>query len=145
MFFGNGEGKHRGFKPQRTVGSNNVPGNKIHRRTTNKASHKQIYRIAVEGHGGIHLLNDPVLHDHNPVAHGHGLNLVVRYVNHGGLQPLVQAADFNAHLHPQFGIQVGQGFVKQKDLGLAHDCPAQCHPLPLSTGKGFGLAAQEFG
>ena len=64
-------------------------------------------------------------------------------VNHGGLQALVQANQLIAGVDPQGRIQIGQGFVKQKHLGLAHNGPAQCHPLALAARQGKRLAVQQ--
>ena len=44
------------------------------------------------------LLDDAVMHHHDLVGHGHGLDLVVRDVDGRGLEPLVQFLDLGAHL-----------------------------------------------
>ncbi|MNO93619.1 hypothetical protein D3C76_852220 [compost metagenome] len=41
------------------------------------------------------------------VGHGHRFDLIVSHVDHRGLQFFVQAQQFQAHLHPQGGIEVG--------------------------------------
>ena len=58
---------------------------------------------------------------HHAVGQGHGLNLVVGDVDHGRLQPLVQGRELVPHADAQGGVQIGQRFVEQKDLGLTHD------------------------
>jgi len=47
-----------------------------------------------------------------------------------------------AHRHAQLGIQVGQGFVKQKDFGVAHNGPANGYPLALTARELCGPALQ---
>ena len=99
--------------------------------------------MEVELQRGPDLLLQPVLHDHDAVAHGHGLDLVMGDVDDGGLEPIMEFFQLHPHLHPQLGIQVGEGLVEEEDLGLAHDGPAYGDPLALPAGKGFGLAVQE--
>jgi len=59
----------------------------------------------------------------DPVADGHGFRLVVRDVNHRGLQIALQTLDFDAHARAQPGVQVGQGLIEQEDLWGSHDGP----------------------
>ena len=65
------------------------------------------------------------------------------YVDEGGLQALMQLGDFGTHLHAQLGVQVGQRFVHQEDLGLTHDGTAQGNALALAAGQGLGLAVEQ--
>ena len=51
----------------------------------------------------------------------------------------LQGANLDPHLHPQLGVEVGQGFVEQKHLRLTHDRPAHRHPLPLPTRQRLGV------
>ncbi|PTX59649.1 hypothetical protein C8P63_11184 [Melghirimyces profundicolus] len=55
----------------------------------------------------------------------------------------MQLADLRPHLHPQFGVQVGQRFVHQEHLGFTHDGPAEGHPLALTPGECFGFSVQQ--
>jgi hypothetical protein len=89
------------------------------------------------------LLEDPGLHDRHPVAHGHGLGLVVGDIDGGGVEVVLDLGDLRAHLHPQLGVQVGQGLVHQEHLGLADDGPAHGHPLALAARELLGLALQQ--
>ena len=79
---------------------------------------------------------------HQAIAKGHGLNLIMGHIDRGHPQALLQFADFQPHLHPQFGIQVRQGFVKQEHLRIAHDGPPHGNPLTLATGQLPGFAVQ---
>ena len=54
----------------------------------------------------INLLQNSVIHHCDAAGHGHGLYLIVGYVNEGRLQFLVQFGDLRACLHAQFGVQV---------------------------------------
>ena len=46
--------------------------------------------VLVQLFRGADLLEDAVTHDHDPVAHGHGLDLVMRDVDHRRLETLVK-------------------------------------------------------
>ena len=81
------------------------------------------------------MLQNTHAHDCHPVAHGHGFDLIVRHVDGGGSKLFLQIGDLGAHLHPQFGVQVGEWFVHEKHLGFANDCTSHGHALTLSAGE----------
>ena len=115
----------------------------VHGRGADEARHELVLRVGVDLQRGADLLDEAVLHDHDPVAHGHGLDLVVGHVDHGGLQPVVELLQLGAHGHAQLGVQVGERLVEEEDLRLAHDGAADGHALALTAGQGAGLALQE--
>ena len=47
----------------------------------------------------------------------------------------MELGELEAHLHAQLGVEIGERLVEQKDLGLAHERPADRDPLALSAGK----------
>ncbi|MOA31031.1 hypothetical protein D3C78_1521660 [compost metagenome] len=60
-------------------------------------------------------------------------------IHHGGgstllLELIVQFDQLNAHRDPQLGIKVGQRFIEQKYLGLAHNGTADRYTLALAAG-----------
>jgi hypothetical protein len=77
------------------------------------------------------------------LAHRHRLDLIVGDVDGRDAKPPVQLDEFGPRLNAQFGVQVGQRFVHQKDLRLAHDGPAERDALPLTARKRLGLAIQQ--
>ena len=85
----------------------------------------------------------PSLHDGDPVAHRHRLDLVMGDIDGRRPQPMAEAPDLRAGLHPQLGVEVGERLVHQEDGRLADDRPAQGHPLPLATGERLRLAVEE--
>ena len=107
----------------------------IHRRRADETGHEQIGRVVVELQRRTDLLGLSGVHDHDLVGHGHGLDLVVRDVNGGGGEPLVQLLDLGAHLHPKFCVQIGQRLVEQEYLRVAHDRAAHGHALALAAGE----------
>ena len=58
-------------------------------------------------------------------------------------QLAVQLLNLQPGLYPQFGVQVGQRLIKQKQLRLAHDGPAHGHALTLPARQGARLAVQQ--
>ena len=97
----------------------------------------------VQLHGRTDLLDTPTVEHHNAVRQGHGLDLVMRHVNHGRAELAVQAGQFKPHLHPQGGVQIREWFVKQKHARLAHDGATDGHALALPARQRFGLALKQ--
>ena len=85
-----------------------------------------------------------VQHD-DAVGHGHGFDLVVGDVDHGGLELLVQFGDLEPHVDAQRGVEVGQRLVEQEGLGLAHDGAADGDALALAAGEGARAAVEIVG
>ncbi len=90
---------------------------------------------------GLHDLSH--VHDRQPVAHLHGLGLVVRHIDERRLQPLMQADDLVAQLCPHFCVQVRQRLVEQEHDRLAHHRPPQRHALALAAGQHARAAVEQ--
>ena len=103
------------------------------------------FRVVVERLGVVALLEHAGAHDRHPVAHGHGLDLVVGDVERGHAHPALDAADLGAHLHAQLGVEVGERLVHQEHARLAHDGPAHGNALPLAARELAGLAIDPLG
>ena len=84
---------------------------------------------------GADLFDTAGVHDDDTVCESHCLHLIVGHIYGRGPHLLMDALDLGAHLHAQLGIEIGQGFVEQKDLGVAHDRAPHCDALPLTAGK----------
>ena len=72
------------------------------------------------------------------VGHGHGLDLVVRHVDHGGVQTFVQPADFGTGLHAKRCVEIAQWLVEQEDVRIADDGAADGDALALSAREFLG-------
>jgi hypothetical protein len=59
--------------------------------------------------------------------------LVVRDVDGGGLQPLVEMLELNAGLVPEFRIEIAKRLVEEKQVRLAHEAPPDGDTLALSA------------
>jgi hypothetical protein len=117
---------------------------KIHGRRADEAGDELVGGLIVQLERLPHLLHHAVLHDDDPVAQRHGLDLIVGDVNGGGAETQMQFLQLDAHLHPQLGIEVRQRLVEQEHAGVAHDGAAQRHALTLPAGKLARLALQQF-
>ena len=115
----------------------------VHGRRADEAGDEQVVGTVVEVERGADLLDDAVMHDDDLVGHGHGLDLVVRHVDGGRLQALVQLLDLGAHGDAQFGVEVGQGLVEQEDLRVAHDGAAHGDALALAAGELARIAVEQ--
>ena len=91
------------------------------------------------------LLDDAVLHDHNAIAEGHGLGLVVGDVDERALDLVAQLDELGTHLVTQLGVQVGQRLVHQEDLRITHDGAADSDTLTLAARKRLGLTVEVLG
>jgi len=69
------------------------------------------------------LLQAAVAQHRHPVAERHRLFLVVRDVQHGRPELPVHPRQFGPRLHAQAGVEVGERFVQQERLRLAHHRP----------------------
>ena len=61
-------------------------------------------------------------------------------VDRGVAVLVVQAADLEAHLLAQVGVEIGQRLVEQQRLGLDHQRARQRHALLLAAGQLAGIA-----
>ena len=129
----------------RSLPSSSAPRHEVHGRRADEPGHEQVDRPVVELLRRCHLLQHAAAHDGHPVAEGQRLGLVVRHVDHGGAQPLLQPGHLGAGLHPELGVQVGQRLVHQERGRVADDGPAHGHPLPLAAGQVGRLAVQVLG
>ena len=73
--------------------------------------------------------------DHHPVGDGHGFALVVGYEDNRKTEFALEGLDLEPHTFAKFGVQVGQGFVQQHDLGVGDDGPCQSDTLLLPAGQ----------
>ena len=115
----------------------------VHLGRAEEPGHEQVGGVVVEVERRADLLDDAAVQHHDPVAEGHGLDLVVGHVDHRRAQLLVELGELDAHLHAQGGVEVGERLVEEEHLGLAHDGAADGHALPLAAGELAGRAVQQ--
>ena len=90
-----------------------------------------------------HLLDAAVLEHHDAVGQRHGLDLIVRDIDHGRVgHGVLELGDLDAGGHAQGGVEIGKRLVEQEDLGVAHDGAADGHALALAAGERLGQAVE---
>ena len=100
-----------------------------------KPATKVVGRVAVDLHRRADLHDAAVVHDADPLAHGHGLDLVVGDVDDGAAEPPVQLDQLGAHAAAQLGVEVGERLVEQVGDRVADQRAAERHPLALAAGE----------
>ena len=86
--------------------ASDCPFEQVHFRRADKAGDEGCRWLVVELHGRADLLDAPGLEHDYLVGHGHGFDLIVGYVNHGGAELAVQFGELDAHLPAQCGVEV---------------------------------------
>ena len=117
--------------------------NEVHRRRAHEAGHEDVGRAVVDRLRLVELLHAAAVHDGDARGQRHGLDLVVRDIDGGLADPLVQLLDLGAHVDAQLGVEVGQRLVEQEQGGVAHERPAHGDALALAAGELAGLALQQ--
>ena len=115
----------------------------IHPRLPEETCDEAVGRLLVELQRRAVLLDPALVEDDDAVGQRHRLDLIMRHIDHGGLQPLVQPCDLDAHLGPEAGVEVRERLVEQEDVGLADDGAADGDALALPARKLLRLAAEQ--
>ena len=124
------------LRPERDPPVGHAAAQQVHRRRPDEAGHEHVDRMLVQALWRVDLLEPPVAHHRDAVAHRHRLGLIVGDVQRRRPQLLVQPRDVRPHLDAQLGVEIAQGLVHQERLGRAHDRPPQRNPLALTATQG---------
>ena len=108
-----------------------------------KPATKRLTGLSYSSCGVADLLEDAVVHDRDPRAHRHRLDLVVGDVDDGRLEALVEAGDLGARLDAELGVEVGERLVHQEHGRLAHDRATERDALALAAGQLLRLAVEQ--
>ncbi len=128
--------------PKCSVPPSASTSSEVHRRRADEAGDEDVGRVVVHVPRGVDLLEDAVLEHRDPVAHRHGLDLVVGDVDRRDAEPALQRGDLGAGLHAQLRVEVRQRLVHEEHLRLAHDRPAHRDALALAAGERLRLAVE---
>ena len=101
------------------------------------------HRLVIDLLGLADLLENAVLHDHDPVGDGHGFILVVGDEYGGDAGFPLDALDFLTGLQSQPGVKIGQRFVKEKHLRHFHKGARNGDSLLLTAGELRGFSVHE--
>ena len=122
---------HRGAGGSRRRLPSSVDFVEVHGGGADEGGYEYVVGILVERFGGSGLLKDSVLYHRHPVAHGHGLDLVVGDVESSDPQLSLYAGYVGPHLDSQLGVEVRQRLVHEKQRRTPHNGSTHGHPLAL--------------
>ena len=117
------------------AGQGRVEGQEVHRRGADEVGHEHAGRTLINLQRRAELLDHAPVHDRDRVGHGHRLHLVVRDVDGGRAQPVVQCAQLAAHHLAELGVERAKRLVHQEGERLAHDRAAQRNALAVAAGQ----------
>ncbi len=95
--------------------------------------------------GGVELLDQPVAHHRDAIRHDQRLFLIVRHIDDGQAEFLLDGLDLDLELVTQLLVQGTERFVHEDDRRAVDQRPAERDPLLLTTGQLTRLAAAEPG
>ena len=81
------------------------------------------------------LLDQPVAHHDDAVRHRQRFFQVVGHIDRGDAEPMLQLAQFDAHVGAQLGVEIGQRLVEQQHRRLEHEGARQRDALLLAAGQ----------
>ena len=117
----------------------------IHRRRADEGGDKPGLWRMVDLMRRADLVDAPGVHDDDAIGQGHRFDLVVGDVNRGRRHLLMDLFDLGAHLHAQFGVEVGERLVEQKYLRVADDGAAHGDTLALAARQLLWPALEQLG
>ena len=104
-----------------------------------EAGHEGVLRVMVDAVGIPVLLDDPVVHNDDAVAHGEGFFLVVGNEDEGEAQAPLQVLQFQLQFFPELVVQGPQRFVQKQHFGAVYQGPGNGYPLLLAAGHLGGI------
>ncbi len=118
-------------------------GEEVHLRRADEARDEAVGGGVVDVERAADLFDAAAAQDDDAVGHGHRLDLVMGDVDHRVAELGVEVGDLDAHLQPQFGVEVRERLVEEEDHRLAHDGPADGDALALAAGELAGAAVEQ--
>ena len=115
----------------------------VHGRAADEAADEEVDGPVVQLLRPSDLLELALPHDGDPVAHRHGLDLVVRHVDGRRSQIALETADLGAHLDAELRVQVRERLVHEEGLRIAHDRAPHRDALALAARERARLALEE--
>src|SRR5205807_386918 len=96
---------------------------------------KGTIRQPVDFVGRAGLLDQPVTHHDDAVRHRQRFFQVVGDIDGGDAEAMLKLAQFDTHIGAQFGVEIRQRFVEQKNRRREYEGARQRYPLLLSAGQ----------
>src|SRR5439155_839944 len=115
----------------------------VHRRRADESRDEEVRGPLVQRFWCIELLQLPVVHDGDAIAHGHCFDLIVGDVDRRPANALMKLLQHRAGLDAQLRVEVGERLVHEEDGGLARDRTTDRDTLALATRELLRLALEE--
>ena len=126
----------------RSLSPLDTPRQEVHGWRADEACHEQVVGTVVDVLGGTDLLEHPGAHHRDPVPQRQRLDLVVRHVQRGGAQLLLEPRELRPRLHAQLGVEVRQRLIHEERFRAADDRAAHRHALALPARQVRRLAVE---
>ena len=102
-------------------------------RVANESGNEGRDGLLVDTGGRVELFDMTGIHHCDPVAEAHRLSLVVRDVQEGDADFVVDGIQLHLHVLAELEIECGQRFVQEKHFGLENECACDGDALFLSA------------
>ena len=112
----------------------------IHRRRADEVGDEHAGRPIVDLLRRSDLLDPADVHDRDAIRHRHRFELVVRDIDRGRRDAVVQIAQLAAHQVAELGVERAERLVHQERLRPPDDGAAKRHALAVAAGQFRGLA-----
>src|SRR5271166_3895790 len=115
----------------------------VHRRRADEIGDEHAVRPVVDLLRRGDLLDDPLVHDQDPVGHRHRFELVMSDVDGGRSDPVVKVTQLIAHKVAEFGVERAERLVHEKSLRPAYNGAAKGDALPVAARELRNLAREK--
>ena len=131
----------RAGQPHLTLDNRHIAD--IHHRRSDKLRHEQVDGFGIDLFRGADLLQPPLMHHHDAVSQRHRLDLIVRHIDRGRALLDMQPLQLHPHFLTQLGVKAANRLIHQHRLGVAHQSPADGHPLQITARQSRGPPPQQ--
>src|SRR5215207_2898963 len=100
-----------------------------------EVGHETCGRARVDRLGYAFLGDESGLHNNHPIAHHHGLRLIMGHVNGRNPELLLDLCQLEPHSLPQLSVKIAERLIEQQQLRLHDKRARQRDPLLLPTGE----------
>mmetsp|Transcript_23594 Transcript_23594/g.41764 ORF Transcript_23594/g.41764 Transcript_23594/m.41764 type:complete len:285 (+) Transcript_23594:432-1286(+) len=126
------------------AGAGDLAGEEVHRWRADELRNKLVFGTLIELQRCANLGNAASSQHDDACGQRHGLHLIVGHIDHGAVgHGLFELGDLDTRGDTKGCVKVRERFVKQIDLGVAHNGTSDGHTLTLTTGELFGQSIQQ--
>src|SRR6266567_3471171 len=106
--------------------------------------YEEAFRLIIDLLRCANLFDTSQTHDNHLIGKRHGLGLIVRHIDGGQVQLVMDALEFDTHFVAQIGVQVRERFVQQEQGWLQCYGAGNRQALLLPTAELAGIALAIF-